>query len=78
MLKGWAAGGGDRFGVESGVGSARPGDQAVLFGPGLHAEPLAQDWADALGTIHYEIVTRIGTRVPRRYIGAQSDVGDGP
>ena len=27
------------------------------------------DWADAIGTIHYEIVTRIGPRVPRTYRG---------
>ena len=33
--------------------------------PGHDGEPTAQDWADALGTIHYEIVTRIGARVPR-------------
>ena len=28
--------------------------------------PSAADWADAAGTINYEIVTRIGARVPRR------------
>jgi alanine racemase len=44
-------------------------DAAVLFGPGRDGEPLAQDWADAVGTIHYEIVTRIGPRVPRVYVG---------
>jgi alanine racemase len=44
-------------------------DQAVLFGPGTHGEPRAQDWADAVGTIHYEIVTRIGPRVARSYVG---------
>jgi alanine racemase len=41
----------------------------VLFGTGEHGEPRAQDWADAVGTIHYEIVTRIGPRVVRTYIG---------
>jgi len=45
------------------------GDEAILFGPGDQGEPTAQDWADALGTINYEIVTRIGARVPRRYVG---------
>ena len=44
-------------------------DTAVLFGPGHGGEPLAQDWADAVGTIHYEIVTRIGPRVPRVHVG---------
>lgn len=45
------------------------GDDVVLFGPGDQGEPTAQDWAEALGTINYEIVTRIGPRVPRRYVG---------
>jgi alanine racemase len=40
----------------------------VLFGPGTAGEPTAQDWADATGTIAYEIVTRIGARTPRAYV----------
>jgi alanine racemase len=47
----------------------RAGDVAVLFGTGEHGEPTAQDWAEAVGTISYEIVTRLGTRVPRHYLG---------
>jgi len=47
----------------------RAGDVAVLFGSGEHGEPTAQDWADAAGTIGYEIVTRIGGRVPRHHVG---------
>ena len=43
------------------------GDEVLLFGPGDDGEPTAQDWADLLGTIDYEIVTRIGARVPRTY-----------
>jgi len=31
-------------------------------------EPTADDWADAAGTINYEIVTRLGARIPRRYV----------
>ena len=34
-----------------------PGDEVVLFGPGDDGEPTAQDWAEALGTISYEVVT---------------------
>jgi alanine racemase len=42
------------------------GDRAVLFGPGSSGEPTAQDWADELGTIHYEVVTGVhGRRVHR-------------
>ncbi len=54
----------------------RAGDEAVLFGPGDDGEPTAEDWARAAGTIAYEIVTRIGARVPRRYDGAVGE-GDG-
>src|SRR5690349_14057588 len=46
------------------------GDVATLFGPGDDGGPTATDWADAIGTINYEIVTRFGsTRVPRVYDG---------
>ncbi|MFI5777233.1 alanine racemase [Nocardia sp. NPDC051570] len=44
----------------------RPGDAAVLFGPG---EPHPQHWADLLGTINYEIVCSPRGRVVRRYAG---------
>jgi alanine racemase len=43
----------------------------VLFGPGDSGEPTADDWAAAIGTINYEIVTRVGARVPRTYRGQQ-------
>ena len=46
------------------------GDEVVLFGPATTASPTAQDWADAAGTIAYEIVTRVGPRVPRVYVEA--------
>jgi alanine racemase len=59
----------DQFVVDVGDDGIRAGDLAVLFGPGRDGEPTAQDWADALGTIHYEVVTRIGPRVRRSYIG---------
>ena len=59
----------DQFVVDIGDDAAQAGDLAVLFGPGRDGEPTAQDWADALGTIHYEVVTRIGPRVVRTYVG---------
>ena len=43
------------------------GDEVVLFGTGGDGEPTAQEWAEAGGTISYEIVTRVGPRVPRTY-----------
>ena len=47
--------------------TAAAGDTAVLFGAG--DLPSADEWAQACGTIGYEIVTRLGARVPRRYHG---------
>jgi alanine racemase len=60
----------DQFVVDLGDDPVATGDEVVLFGPGLHGEPTAQDWADAAGTISYEIVSRIGGRIGRRYVGA--------
>jgi alanine racemase len=57
----------DQFVVDLGEDEAVAGDEVLLFGPGTGGEPTAQDWARALDTIHYEIVTRIGARVPRSY-----------
>ena len=59
----------DQFVVDLGSASAQVGDLVRVFGPGADGEPTAQDWAEALGTISYEIVTRVGPRVVRRYIG---------
>jgi Alanine racemase len=59
----------DQFVVDLGDDQAEAGDEVILFGPGDHGEPTAQEWADALDTISYEIVTRIGSRVPRSYTG---------
>ncbi|MFD0901705.1 alanine racemase [Actinomadura sediminis] len=59
----------DQFVIDLGDDALAAGDEVVLFGPGERGEPTAQEWADALGTISYEIVTRIGSRVPRAYRG---------
>ncbi|GAA1962353.1 alanine racemase [Catenulispora subtropica] len=63
----------DHFVVDLGdpaaVADVRAGDEVVVFGPGDHGEPTADDWARATGTLNYEIVTRIGPRVPRVYVG---------
>lgn len=58
----------DQFVVDLGGDEPAAGDEVVLFGAGDGGEPTAEDWAKAAGTIAYEIVTRIGTRVPRVYV----------
>lgn len=61
----------DQFVVDLGGDEPAPGEVAVLFGPGDGGEPTAEDWAQAAGTIAYEIVTRIGTRVPRVHVNVE-------
>ncbi|GAA3814587.1 alanine racemase [Streptomyces coacervatus] len=61
----------DQFVVDLGGDEPEAGTEAVLFGPGDRGEPTAEDWAQAAGTIAYEIVTRIGTRVPRVYVNEE-------
>jgi alanine racemase len=64
----------DQIVLDCGDDPVAAGDVAVLFGPGDDGEPTADDWAQALDTINYEIVTRIGsTRVPRVYEGMVDD-----
>ena len=58
----------DQFVVDLGPASkAKSGDWVVIFGNGSHGEYTADDWGAASQTINYEIVTRIGPRVPRIY-----------
>ena len=59
----------DQVVVDCGDDDVREGDHAVLFGPGTRGEPTAQDWANELGTIHYEIVTGVHGRVARTAAG---------
>ena len=58
----------DQFVVDLGAESkAATGDWVIVFGDGSTGEYTADDWGAASGTINYEIVTRIGPRVPRIY-----------
>ena len=58
----------DQFVVDLGSNSlAKTGDEVIVFGDGAGGEYTADEWAKASGTINYEIVTRIGSRVPRIY-----------
>jgi alanine racemase len=64
----------DQFVLDVGDAAVRPGDEVVLWGAGDRGEPTAQAWADAVDTIHYELVTRIGGRFTRRYVGSAGAV----
>lgn len=59
----------DQFIVDVGDAEVSVGDRAVVFGDPATGAPSAADWADAAGTINYELVTRLGRRVERRYLG---------
>ncbi|MGY1698765.1 alanine racemase [Geodermatophilus sp. SYSU D00766] len=64
----------DQFVLDVDDAAVAPGDAVVLWGPGDGGEPTAQQWADALDTIHYELVTRVGGRFTRRYVGSAGAV----
>lgn len=64
----------DQFVVDLGPGpvDVAEGDEAILFGPGTRGEPIAQDWADLIGTIHYEVVTSPRGRIARTFREAET------
>ncbi|MEQ3550605.1 alanine racemase [Pseudonocardia nematodicida] len=67
----------DQFVVDCGPPGALAvavGDPVELFGTGAGGGPTAREWADEIGTIHYEIVTGIRGRVRRTVLGAAGGV----
>ncbi len=56
----------DQFVVDVGAMDVRVGEQVIVFG---HGGPSAEDWGRDSGTIGYEMTTRIGARLAKRYIG---------
>ncbi|MEN9287530.1 MAG: hypothetical protein RLZ88_200 [Actinomycetota bacterium] len=60
----------DQFVLDVGDDTVRAGDEVVLFGDPAAGVPSADDWARACDSINYEIVTRMGGRFSRRYLGA--------
>lgn len=58
----------DQFLVSTVDDEIAAGAEVIVFGPGDHGEPTAAEWGEAIGTIGYEIVTRVGSRVPRVYV----------
>lgn len=64
----------DQVVVDLGPGASEvAGDRVELFGTGADGGPTAQDWAEAAGTISYEIVTRLGARVPRVHVDSEGE-----
>lgn len=63
----------DQFVLDLGPGAREvAGDGVELFGTGAEGGPTAEDWARAAGTISYEIVTRLGSRVPRVHVDREA------
>ena len=62
----------DQIVVLCGDDEVSEGDEVVVFGPGDRGEPTAAEWADELGTIHYEIVSGMyRPRVTRTVVEAE-------
>ncbi|HWD63023.1 MAG TPA: alanine racemase [Humibacter sp.] len=59
----------DQIVIATGDRAVAVGDEVILFGDPASGVPSAEDWARAAGTIGYDIVTRLGGRVTRRYVG---------
>jgi alanine racemase len=55
--------------------SVKPGDEVVLLGRQGEEEITADDWAERLGTISYEILCGIGARVPRVVVNVPEPIG---
>lgn len=59
----------DQIVVDVGEHPVSIGDEVVLIGRQGSEEITADEWADKVDTISYEIVCDIGPRVPRKYVG---------
>ena len=59
----------DQVVIDLGSEPVADGTEVIVFGRADRGEPTAEDWAAVCGTINYEIVTRIGPRVPRVFVG---------
>ena len=58
----------DQFVIDIGDLDFSTSDEVVLFGDPARNEPDVEEWAKASQSIGYEIVTRLGPRVPRIYL----------
>lgn len=60
----------DQFVVNVGDDEVSTGDEVIIFGDPASGVPSADDLAIACDTINYEIVTRMGGRFKRTYLGS--------
>ena len=66
----------DQILVDVGEADVQIGDDVVLLGRQGTECITADEWAERLGTIPYEVVTRLGGRLPRRHV--TGDEGGAP
>jgi len=59
----------DSFGIDLTGTDASAGDRVVFFGDGIDYDSRVEAQAERAGTISYELLVRVGARVPRRYVG---------
>lgn len=59
----------DQILVDVGSDAVKVGDEVVLLGSQGDEEVTADEWAQRLETINWEIVCGFGPRLPRRYVG---------
>ncbi|MFC4065736.1 alanine racemase [Actinoplanes subglobosus] len=62
----------DQVVVDAGDSPVVAGDRVVIFGNGENGEPTVSEWAAWAGTNAHEILTGIGTRVPRVHYSVES------
>ncbi len=60
----------DQFVINVGDDEVSPGDEVIIFGDPVAGVSSADDLAAACDTINYEIVTRMGGRFKRNYLGS--------
>ncbi len=61
----------DQITIDVGNAEVEVGDSVTLIGSDGEATISANEWAVALGTIGYEIITGLSPRVPRVYVGGE-------
>lgn len=60
----------DQFMVDVGSSDAEPGEIVTLIGSDGDDSITAEDLAELIGTINYEVTARVPSRVPRVFLGA--------